>query len=60
MVSESIEWIVKKRQVYYRESNLMRAMGYLLNQTDVADQLRGQYRSDVWMRHQKWWWSIFI
>lgn len=71
MVSESVEWIVKKRQVYHRESNSMRAMGYLrlnvideynnrMNQTDVADQLRGQYRPDVWMRHQKWWWSIFI
>jgi hypothetical protein len=31
-----------------------------MNQTDIADQLRGQYRPDVWMRHRKWWWSIFI
>ncbi len=31
-----------------------------MNQTDIADQLRGQYQPDVWMRHSKWWWSIFI
>jgi hypothetical protein len=71
MVSESVQWILKKRKVFHRESNAMRMMGYLrlnvideynnfMNQTDVADQLRGQYRPDVWMRHQKWWWSIFI
>ena len=29
MVSESVEWIIKKRQVYHREMNLRRAMGYL-------------------------------
>ena len=26
----------------------------------MADQLRGQLWPNVWMRHQKWWWNIFI
>ena len=49
----------------------MKMMGYLrlnviddynnnMNQVDIADQLRGQYRPDRWMRHKKWWWAIFI
>jgi hypothetical protein len=70
-VAESVEWIVKKRKVFQREANQMKMMGYLrlnviddynsnMNQVDIADQLRGQYRPDRWMRHKKWWWSIFI
>ena len=31
-------------------------MGYV----DIADQLWGQYRPDVWMRQRKWWWAIFL
>ena len=30
-----------------------------MNGTDVADQLRGVYRPDHWMRNRKWWWSYF-
>jgi hypothetical protein len=71
MVSESVEWLVKKRKVYHRESNSMKMMGYLrlnvideynnnMNNVDIADQLRGQYRPDFWMRHKKWWWAVFI
>jgi hypothetical protein len=70
-VADSVEWLVKKRKVYHREANEMKMMGYLrlnvideynnhMNGTDIADQLRGQYRPDHWMRHKKWWWAIFI
>jgi hypothetical protein len=70
-VAESVEWIVKKSKVFQQEANQMKMMGYLqLNfiddynsnmiQVDIADQLRGQYRPDCWMRHKKWWWDIFI
>ena len=53
----------EKKKVYHWESNSMKMMGYLqlnviddynshTNQTDIADQLRGQYRLDDWMRHK--------
>ena len=31
-----------------------------MNSTDIADQLRGVYRPDHWMRHRKWRWAYFI
>ena len=31
-----------------------------MNSTDIADQLRGVYRPDHWMRNRKWWWAYFI
>ena len=50
MVAESVEWNVKKRKVFHRETNAMKEMGYLrlnviddynlnMNAVDVADQL---------------------
>ena len=27
---------------------------------DIADQLRGVYRIDRWVRNWKWWWSILF
>ena len=31
-----------------------------MNLTDIANQLRGNYRPDRWMRQRKWWWAFFI
>ena len=31
-----------------------------MNNVDIADQLRGFYRIDKWMRKRKWWWSMFF
>ena len=31
-----------------------------MNSVDMADQLRTNYRPDMWMRNRKWWWSIWI
>ena len=31
-----------------------------MNSTDIADQLRGSYWPDRWMRQRKWWWAFFI
>ncbi len=31
-----------------------------MNNVDIADQLRGNYRTDRWMRKLKWWWALFF
>ena len=31
-----------------------------MNNIDIADQVRGSYRFDHWMRKRKWWWSMFF
>ena len=31
-----------------------------MNLTDIADQLRGSYRPNWWMRQHKWWWAFFL
>jgi hypothetical protein len=72
-VAESVKWkwLVKKRKEYDQEGNAMKMKGYLwlnvinnynqnMNQTNITDQLRGQYRPDHWMHHKKWWWAVFI
>ena len=70
-VEESMYWVVKKRKVWSVVHRQIREMGYLrlnfidnynnhMNGTDIADQLRNQYRPDYWMRNRKWWWAFFI
>ncbi len=40
--------------------NVIEEYNMNMNATDIADQLRGNYRPDHWMRQRKWWWSVFI
>lgn len=60
MVAESVEWNVKKRKAFHRETDEMKEMGCLwlniiddynsnMNAVDIADQLRGMYRPDHWI-----------
>jgi hypothetical protein len=71
MVCEDIKWIEKYRMVYDPDQAKMVGMNFLrlnlnddynndMGHVDVADQLRGNYRMDRWIRQYKWWWSIWI
>ena len=31
-----------------------------MGHVDVADQLRGNYCIDIWIRNHKWWWGILF
>ena len=69
--ADCVEWIVKEREVWSELIKKKAMMKYLrlnaieeynnhMNSTDIADQLRGNYRPDRWMRQRKWWWAFFI
>ena len=71
MVSKSIKWVTLERQVYNVESGAVETMQFLrLNQihaynhgmgdVDLADQLRGVYRLDRFVRNKKWWFSMLF
>ena len=71
MVTEMLKWIVKERSVYNVDTGKDETLKFLrmcnideYNQTmanvDIADQLRGSYRFDHWLRNRKWWWSILF
>jgi len=68
---QQIKWIEKKRMVWDKNSSTMKEGRFLrlsvndsynmnMNNVDIADQLRGNYRSDRWMRKLKWWWALFF
>ena len=70
MKAQSIKWEEKSRQVYDRSKGEMTTMKFLrlnvnddynygMGGADIADQLRGSYRFDHWLRNFKWWHSIF-
>lgn len=69
--SEEIVWVKKERKLF--DKNLMELVpapffrinviddyNHIMGNVDIADQLRGSYRFDHWMRKRKWWWSMFF
>lgn len=69
--ADSVEWMVSQKKVWSEEAHRKAFVKFLrlnvideynnnMNSTDIADQLRGVYRPDHWMRNRKWWWAIWI
>ena len=71
MACTGLKWIEKRKKVFDKETGANVSMAFLrpevtdmynngMNNVDIADQLRGTYRLDRWMRKRKWWWSIWM
>ena len=71
MTSTELKWVEVKKPVYNVDSGKIEKLSFLrmnhidaynreMGNVDVADQLRGNYRFDHWLRNRKWWWSIFF
>ena len=69
--ADCVEWKTLERKVWSTRESRKIMMKYLrlgmiddynnnMNSVDMADQLRGSYRPDRWMRNRKWWWSFLI
>ena len=70
MYAEKIFWDENKREVYDRETGKMKDIifhrpnvnndyNFGMGGADIADQIRGLYQFDHWLRNYKWWHSIF-
>ena len=69
--AHNVEFVTKKRKLFDRSTNSMKEAPFYhlnvindynmhMNNVDIADQLRGNYCFDHWMRKSKWWWSMFF
>ena len=68
---EELKWKKMTRDVYHKGLNKMVKLPFYrlntvdeynnhMNNVDIADQIRGSYCFDWWMRKQKWWWSMLF
>ena len=66
-----VEWLEKTRKIWRKDTqqlvetkfhrlNIINDYNNNMNNVDVADQLRGAYRFDKFVRLTKWWWSMYF
>lgn len=71
MATDKLQWTEVSKAVYNIDSGEVEYLRFLRMNTihkynsemggvDLADQLRGSYRMDKWVRNRKWWWSILF
>lgn len=71
MITEQIQWIEKETKVFNCDTDQLEMMKFLrmgfidvynhtMGDVDLADQLRGNYRPDRWIRNRKWWWAMMF
>jgi hypothetical protein len=71
MVSFKLKWVVVEKKVYnvdtqkteyirFLRLNVIHKYNHTMGHVDVANQLRGSYRIDIYVRNRKWWWAIMF